>query len=101
MVRLFGYWLTPALTATHHYRHRLWLAQAAFSFVKRLSSHSACVRPFLCHRIPKGLLLPILTYGADLYTPNYTALRGKNSFWHWVQRWTTNAFYSTPTPILS
>jgi len=34
-------------------------------------------------------------------TPNYAALRGMNGFWHRVQRWTTNKFFSTPTSILS
>ena len=101
VVRGLGYWLAPALTATHHYRHRLLLAQAAFSFIKRLSSPGAGVRPFLCPRIAQGLLLPIPTYGANLYTPNPCALRGMNSFWHRVQRWTTNTFFSIPTSILS
>ena len=85
----------------HHYGHRLSLAQAVFSFVKRHSSPGAGVRPFLCHRIANGLLLPILTYGADLLTPNYAALTGMNGFWHRVQRWTTNNFFSTLTSILS
>jgi len=100
VVRWLGYWLTPALNTTHHFRQRLSLAQAIFSFVKRLSSPGAGVKPFLCHRIANGLLLPILTYGADLLTPNSSALRGMNSFWHRVQRWTTNNFFSTPTSIL-
>jgi len=77
------------------------MAQPIFSFVKRLSSPGAGVRPFLCHPIANALLLPILTYGADLLTPNYTALRGMNSFWHRVQRWTTKNFCSTPTSILA
>ena len=77
------------------------LVQAVFSFVKRLSSPGAGVRPFLCPRVAGGLLLPILTSGAGLLTPTYAALRGMNSFWHRVQRWTTNNFYSTPTSILS
>jgi len=101
VIRWLGYWLTPALTASHHYRHTLSLAQAVFSFVKRLSSPGAGVRPFLCHPVVQVLLLPILTYGADLYTPNSSALWGMNIFWHRVHRWTTNAFYSTPTSILS
>jgi len=96
-----GYWFTPALTSTHHFRNRLSLAQAIFSFVEHLSAPGAGVRPFLCHRIASGLLLPILTYGADLLTPNSSALRGMNSFWHRVQRWTTNNFFSTLTCILS
>ena len=85
VVRWLGYWFTPALTSTHHFRHRLSLAQAIFSFVKCLSSPVAGVRPFLCHRIAKDLLLPIPTYGADFLTPNSTALRGMNSFWHTVR----------------
>jgi len=100
VVRWLGYWFTPALNTTHHFRHRLSLAQAIFSFVNRLSSPGAGVKPFLCHRIANGLLLPILTYGADLLTTNSSALRGMNSFWHRVQRWTTNNFLSTPTSIL-
>jgi len=100
VVRWLGYWFTPALSPTHHFRHRLSLGQAIFSFVKRLSSPGAGAHPFLCHRIATGLLCPILTYGADLLTPTYTALRGMNSFWHRVQRGTTNNFYSTPTSIL-
>jgi len=101
VARWLGYWLTPALTTTHHYRHRLSVAQAAFSFVRRLASPGAGGSPFLCHRIAQGLLLTILTYGADLYIPNYCALRGMNSFWHRVERRTTNALYSTPTSIFS
>jgi len=101
VVRWLGYWFTPSFNTAHHYSHRLSLAQAIFSFVKRLSSPGAGVRPFLCHRVANGLLLPIITYGADLLTPNYAALRGMNSFWHRVQRWTTNNFSSTSTSILS
>jgi len=101
VVRWLGYWFTPALNTTYHFRHRLSLAQAILTFVKRLSSPGAGVKPFLCHRIANGLLLPILTYGADLLTPNSSALRSMDSFWHRVQRWTTNTFFSTPTSILS
>jgi len=101
VVRWLGYWFTPALSPTHHFSHRLSLAQAIFSVVKRLSSPGAGVRPFLCHRIATGLLCPILTYGADLLTPTYTALRGMNSFWHRVQRWTMNNLFSNPTSILA
>jgi len=101
VVRWLGYWFTAALASTHHLRHWLSLAQAIFSFVRCLSSPGAGVRPFLCHRIANGLLLPIPTYGANLLTPNYTALRVMNSFWPRVQGWTTNNCFSTPTSILS
>jgi len=69
VVRWLGYWFTPALSRTHDFRHRLSLGPAVLSFVKRLSSPGAGVRPFLCHCISTGLLLPILTYGADLLNP--------------------------------
>jgi len=101
VVRWLGYWMTTVLTATHHYRHRPSLVQAAFSFVKTLSSPSGGVTPFLCHHLGQGLLLPILTYGADLYTSNSGRLWGSNNLWHRVQGWTTNAFFSTPTSMLS
>jgi len=101
VVRWLGYWFTPALNTTHHFRHRLSLAQGIFSFVKRLSSPGAGVKRFLCDRIANGRLLPILTYGADLLTPKSSSLRSMDSFWHRVQQWTKNNFFSTPTSILS
>jgi len=101
VVRWLGYWFTPTFNTTHHYRHTLSLGQVIFSFIKRLSSPQAGVRPFLCHRIANNLLLPILPYRADLLTPNYAALSCIKGFWHRVQRWTTNNFFSTPTSILS
>ena len=41
VVRWLGYWLTPALNTSHHFNHRLALANASFAFVKRLSSPSS------------------------------------------------------------
>ena len=101
VLRWLGYWLSPALNSQHHFAHRTSLAQASFSFVKRLSSPGAGVRPFLNHRIALGLLLPILTYGSDLLTPNTHSLDAMNSFWHRVCRWVTNCFFSTPSSILT
>ena len=101
MVRWLGYWLSPALNTSHHFNHRLALANASFSFVKRLSSLGGGTRPFLAHRVAMGLFLPILTYGADLLDPNHRTTLSMNSFWHWVCRWVTNSFYSTPTSILT
>ena len=101
VVRWLEYWFTPALTSGQHFGYRLSLAQAGFFFVKRLFSLGVGVTPFLCHRIANSLLLPSLAYGADLLTPNDTALRTMDSFWHRVQRWTTNNLFSSPTSILS
>src|ERR1700712_1137471 len=101
VVRWLGYWFSPSLNTSHHLNHRLSLARAAFSFTRRLSSPGAGVRPFLNHRIAQGLILPILTYGADLFVPNSHSLNSMNTLWHKVQRWVTNTFSSTPTTILS
>ena len=101
MVRWLGYWLSPALNTSHHFNHRLALANAFFAFVKRLSSPGGGTRPFLAHRVAMGLFLPILTYGADLLAPNHRTTMSMNSFWHRVCRCVTNNFYSTPTSILT
>ena len=101
VVRWLGCWLSPALNSQHHFSHRVSLAQASFSFVKRLFSPGAGVRPFLNHRIAQGLLLPILTYGSDLLVPNSHSLGAMNAFWHRTSRWVTNCFFSTPTSILT
>ena len=101
VVRWLGYWLSPALNTSHHFNHRLTLANASFSFVKRLSSPGGGTRPFLAHRIAMGLFLHILTYGADLLVPNHCTTQSMNSFWHRVCRWVTNNFYATPTSILT
>ena len=101
VVRWLGYWLSPALNTSHHFNHRLALANATFSFVKRLSSPGGGTRPYLAHRVAMGLFLPILTYGADLLVPNHRTTLSMNSFWHRVCRWVTNNFHSTTTSILT
>ena len=69
--------------------------------MKGLPSPGGGTRPFLAHRVPMGLFLPILTCGADLLVPNHRTTLSMDSFWHQVCRWVTNNFYSTPTPILT
>ena len=101
VVRWLGYWLSPTLNTSHHFNHRLALANASLAFVKRLSSRGGGTRPFLAHRVATGLFLPILMCGADLLGPNHPTTTSMNSFWHRVCRWVTNNFYSTPTSILT
>ena len=69
--------------------------------VKRLSPPGIGLPPFLCHRLASSLLFPILSYGADAFTPTVHMTRKLATFWHKVQRWTTNCFMSTPTDILA
>ena len=101
VVRLLGYWLSQALNTSHHFNHRLALANTSFSFVKRLPSPGGGTRPFLAHRVAMGLFLPILTDGADLLVPNQHTTLSMNTFWHRVYRWVTNNLYSTPPSILT
>jgi len=69
--------------------------------VKRLSLPGIGLPPFLCHRLASSLLIPILSYGADVFMPTAHMIRKLSVFWHKVQRWTTNCFMSTPTDILA
>ena len=86
VVRRLGYWLSPALNISHHFNHRLALANTSFSFVKGLASQGGGTRPFLAYRVARGLFLPILTYGAELLALNHRITLSMNSFWHRVCR---------------
>jgi len=54
-------------------------------------------RPFLLVQQKASLrrILPILTYGCDLFILDAATLKKLNSFWYGVLRWTTNCFYTT------
>ena len=100
-VRWLGYWFTPSISTTTHFTKRLAKAQAAFVAMKRLSPPGMGLPPFLCHRVASSLLFPILSYGADVFTPTSHTARKLSVFWHKVQRWLTNCFACTPTDILA
>ena len=100
-VRWLGYWFSPSISTTPHFVKRLAKAQAVFVAVKRLSPPGIGLPPFLCHRLASSLLIPILSYGADVFMPTIHMIRKLSVFWHKVQRWTTNCFISTPTDILA
>jgi len=57
--------------------------------------------PFLCHRLASSHLFPILSYGADTVAPTVHMTKKRCSFWHKVQRWTTNCFLCTLTKVLA
>jgi len=100
-VRWLGYWFTPALDSSAHFSPELALAQGAFVLIRHLSPPSAGLAPYLCHRLATFLIAPILLYSADLLTPSARAMAHLNTFWHKVQRWTTNCFSATPKGILA
>ena len=52
------------------------------------------------HEVGLHAILPILTYGSDLFTPDAGTLRKLEVFWHKVLRWTTNCSRNTPIGAL-
>ena len=98
--RRLGYWFTPNAASTHHFRRRLALANGAFAIVKRLTPPGAWLTPPRAHRLAQSLLLPVLSYGADLFLSNGTMVLKMDVFWHRVQHWVTNCFWTTPVNIL-
>ena len=96
-----GYWFTPALDTDAHLSHRLAQPQGAFALIRPLSPPGAGLTPYLCHSPATSWISPILLYGVDLFTPSAGATARLNTFWHKVQRWTTNCFSATPTWILT
>ena len=88
------------MDTTPHFTKRLALAQGAFATIKQLSSPGSGLPPYLNRRLAMGLLLPILTYSCDLFSPNATMQDKMTVFCNKVMRWITNCFSSTPVPIL-
>jgi len=92
--RWLGYWLTPTIQSSIHFCGWLVPAQASFTTVRQLSSAGKALSSW-CHRkLVFGAILPILTPGCDLFTPDEATLKKLDSFWHGVLRWTTNCFYT-------
>ena len=100
-LRWLGYWFVPNLASSANFSRRLALSQAAFAFVKRLSSAGKGIAPHLCHRLAYCLMFPILSYGADLFSPTKGLPAKMDVHWRQVQRWVTNCFRSTLIPILA
>ena len=100
-LRCLGYWFVPNLASSAHFSRRLALSQAVFSSVRRHSDAGKGISPHLCHRLAYCLMFPILSYGADLFTPTKDLLSKMEVHWRQVQRLVTNCFWSTPVPILS
>ena len=94
-VRLLDYWLTPTIQSSIHFRRQLALAQASFTTLRQLSAAGTGLSSWSNRKLVVGTILPILTYGCDLFTPDTTSLKKLDSFCHGVLRWTTNCFHTT------
>ena len=89
------------LASSSHFFLLLALSQASFFSIQRLSDAGKGISPHLCRRLPYCLMFPILSYGADLFTPTKGLLHEMDLHWRQVQRWVTNCFHSTPLSILA
>jgi len=94
-VRWLDYWLTLAIQTSTHFRRRLALAQASFTTIRQLSAAGKGLSSWCNRKLVFGAILPILTYGCDLFIPDAGTLKKLDSFWHGVLRWTTNCFNNT------
>ena len=99
-VRWLGYWFTPAIHTSLHFLKRLALAEATFTTVRRLSAAGKGLSSWCNRKLVFGAILPILTYGSDLFTPDSSTMKKLDAFWHKVLRWTTNCFRTTPIGAL-
>jgi len=94
-VRWLGYWLTPVIQSSIHFRRGLALAQVSFTTILQLSAAGKGLSSWCNRKLVFGAILPILTYGCDLCIPDTTTFKKLDSFWHGVLWWTTNCFYTT------
>jgi len=99
-VRWPGCWLTPTIHSSVHFLRRLTLAKASFTSLRQLSAAGKGLSSWCNRKLVFGAILPILTYGCDLFVPDVATIKNLNSFWHLVLRWTTNCFYTTPLGAL-
>jgi len=94
-VRWLGSWLTPAIQSSLNYRRRLALAQAFFATIQQLRAAGKGLSSWCNRKLVFRAILPILTYGCDVFILDTTTPQKLDAFWHGVLRWTTNCFYTT------
>ncbi|KAH0611643.1 uncharacterized protein H6S33_010908 [Morchella sextelata] len=100
IVRWVGYWLSPNFNPNAHFIRRTAAARAAFGILNRFSSAGKGLSPANCRKVALLAIRPMLTYGANVFTPT-SALREMNTFWNAVLRWTTGCFRATNNRVLS
>jgi len=100
-VKWLGFWLTDNGETSTHFGKRLELAQAAFIRIQRLSMPGKGLNPYGAKRIAKGIILPTLLYGSDIFDLTVTMIGKMQTFWNRVLGWITNSFYSTNMTVVS
>jgi len=95
VVRWPGYWLTPTIQSSIHFQRWLALAQASVTTIRQLSVAGNSLPSWFDSQLVFGAILPMLTYGCDIFTPESAMRKKLDSFWHGVLQWKTNCFYTT------
>jgi len=94
-IRWLGYWLTLTIQSSIHFKRLLVLAQASLTTVRQLSVAGKGLSFWCNKKLVFGAILPIVTYGCNLFIPDAATLQKLDPSWHGVPRWTTNCFYTT------
>ena len=100
-VKWLGFWLLIGGEIKTYFTKRLTLMQGAFIRIQRLSAHSKGPSPYMMRRLPKGIILPMILYGAEILEPKVTMMRKMQMLWNRVLRWITNLFHETNVTVLS
>jgi len=86
VVRWLGYWHSPTLDSSVHFLRRLALAKASFTTIRQLSAAGEGHSSWCNRNLLFSAILPILTYGCDLFVLDEATLKRLNSSWHAVLR---------------
>jgi len=100
-VKWLGFWPPDNGETSTHFGKRLALAQAAFIQIQRLSMPGKGLSPNRARRLVKGIILPTLLFGAEIFHLTVTMIGKMQTFWNRVLRWITNSFYATNTTVVS
>jgi len=80
VIKWLGFWLTDNGETSTHFTKRLALAQAAFLRIQRLSMPGKGLTPYGARHLAKGIILPILLYGAEIFDLTVTMIDKMQKF---------------------
>lgn len=99
-VRCSDYWLLPSMeSSTHFHKHSAFL-QVALSIINQLPPPGMSLVQHMNCPLLSGLILPIITYGTDLFAPCSSLLDKRAILRNKLRRLVTNCFYSMPVSML-
>ena len=99
-VRCLDYWLLPSMESSTHFHKHSAFVQVALSIIKQLPPPGMSLVQHMNCQLLSGLILPIITYGTDLFAPYSSPLDKRAILRNKLRRLVTNCFYSMPVSIL-